>query len=394
MPLMRIGSKILMEEEVSTGPEDSETLLTPPVYRAYLWTSVLDRFNAKHTSEVLPFWLNVGVYMNEHHNKTMRATTIFFVFSIGFTFYTLEVLPIASNILFCLALGLLIILMIHVYRQISLVGLLPKVMQYCRNREEVEKLLVMAEMEMKLHMANGALTGVMGLLAYVFVLPEWYTLALGFAGTVLHMFSFWPTLVLYRLVCKLLGLAVIEHIARIRSTLRSVDVRREERLILLTNDQSYMLAMFRDANAALTLPMVGVIGLCFLLSLTMLLALSLSLDDPSQSPPIVMVRAVFALLIGGGSLLLLLGMTWVAHTYVEFAGDLYHDVELVNFAEDVFPHNGAAFLAIVVTKQVLGFELFGFVINARLFISTLTSIAMSVLMTIVFAFFSDNSRSI
>ena len=391
MPLVRNGSDrfdMVYESPTSSQESQSERLRAPPVYKGHVWTTHSDRYNAKYTAEVLPFWLHVGVYMNEHRKRVIRGTTIFFAYTIGFTFHTLEVLPIASNVLFSLALFTLIMLMIQAYRQISLYGLLPKLLQYCRNKEEVGKLLVNAEMETKLHLLNGALTGIMGFLAYLFVLPKWYTLALGIAGTVLHMFSFWPTLVLYRLVCKLLGLAVIEHVARIRSTLHSVVMQRKEKLKLLTDDQSYMLAMFRDANAALTLPMVCIINLCFLLSLIMLLAL---VTIPSNSPPIIILRAVFTLLIGGGGLLLLLGMTWVAHAYEEYAGDLYHDPDLVRLAEEVFPNNGASYLAIVVNKQVLGFTLFGFVINARLFISTLVSIAMSIMMTIVFAFFSDSN---
>jgi len=391
MPLVRNGSDrfdMVYESPTSSQESQSERLRAPPVYKGHVWTTHSDRYNAKYTAEVLPFWLHVGVYMNEHRKRVIRGTTIFFAYTIGFTFHTLEVLPIASNVLFSLALFTLIMLMIQAYRQISLYGLLPKLLQYCRNKEEVGKLLVNAEMETKLHLLNGALTGIMGLLAYLLVLPKWYTLALGIAGTVLHMFSFWPTLVLYRLVCKLLGLAVIEHVARIRSTLHSVVMQRKEKLKLLTDDQSYMLAMFRDANAALTLPMVCIINLCFLLSLIMLLAL---VTIPSNSPPIIILRAVFTLLIGGGGLLLLLGMTWVAHAYEEYAGDLYHDPDLVRLAEEVFPNNGASYLAIVVNKQVLGFTLFGFVINARLFISTLVSIAMSIMMTIVFAFFSDSN---
>ena len=379
---------MVYESPTSSQESQSERLRAPPVYKGHVWTTHSDRYNAKYTAEVLPFWLHVGVYMNEHRKRVIRGTTIFFAYTIGFTFHTLQVLPIASNVLFSLALFTLIMLMIQAYRQISLYGLLPKLLQYCRNKEEVGKLLVNAEMETKLHLLNGALTGIIGLLAYLLVLPKWYTLALGIAGTVLHMFSFWPTLVLYRLVCKLLGLAVIEHVARIRSTLHSVVMQRKEKLKLLTDDQSYMLAMFRDANAALTLPMVCIINLCFLLSLIMLLAL---VTIPSNSPPIIILRAVFTLLIGGGGLLLLLGMTWVAHAYEEYAGDLYHDPDLVRLAEEVFPNNGASYLAIVVNKQVLGFTLFGFVINARLFISTLVSIAMSIMMTIVFAFFSDSN---
>ena len=379
---------MVYESPTSSQESQSERLRAPPVYKGHVWTTHSDRYNAKYTAEVLPFWLHVGVYMNEHRKRVIRGTTIFFAYTIGFTFHTLQVLPIASNVLFSLALFTLIMLMIQAYRQISLYGLLPKLLQYCRNKEEVGKLLVNAEMETKLHLLNGALTGIIGLLAYLLVLPKWYTLALGIAGTVLHMFSFWPTLVMYRLVCKLLGLAVIEHVARIRSTLHSVVMQRKEKLKLLTDDQSYMLAMFRDANAALTLPMVCIINLCFLLSLIMLLAL---VTIPSNSPPIIILRAVFTLLIGGGGLLLLLGMTWVAHAYEEYAGDLYHDPDLVRLAEEVFPNNGASYLAIVVNKQVLGFTLFGFVINARLFISTLVSIAMSIMMTIVFAFFSDSN---
>jgi hypothetical protein len=126
----------------------------------------------------------------------------------------------------------------------------------------VSKAIAAAEKETKLHALNGG--GVLGVVVciYVFALPpalqdksdqeqilaQACVIVLGLSWSFLHIFSFWATLALYRLICTLLSLAVVEHIARIRQILANVGVSKEQRLRLLRDGQLGMRIMFEDAN--------------------------------------------------------------------------------------------------------------------------------------------------
>ena len=94
-----------------------------------------------------------------------------------------------------------------------------------------------------MHLLNGGgIVGLMVLLYMLAVVPlleglpageqltmQGWMLGLSACWWTVHSWLFWPSLALFRLVCKLLALVVEEHIGCIRSTLHNTQLTKQER---------------------------------------------------------------------------------------------------------------------------------------------------------------------
>jgi hypothetical protein len=159
--------------------------------------------------------------------------------------------------------------------------------------------------------------------------------------------------------------------------------------------------------------MAGMIALMFTVALCLVIVI---FTNSYSSLFALLFRVFMAWICFLGSVLMLMGMASVSHQYDDEAGNLYHDVALINHAEDIFPNNGGlavttlftiepgpfsplfprhlgsndegvAYLNWVVHEQTLGFELFGVHISSQLVVNTLASVVLTTVLTVIYTVF-------
>jgi hypothetical protein len=175
-------------------------------------------------------------------------------------------------------------------------------------------------------------------------------------------------------------LAAEQHVTSVQACLRDV-APPEARLARLAADQQRVERLLADANAIFVVPNLVVVSMAFVTTLRIALQI-VAASGVAGSPAGQVVSVVVILLLSGAAALLLRGLASVHDAYEECADALKHDLALINRAEEVFPGNGAAYLSLLQTDLVLGFEFLRMPMNGRLLMSSAGSLFLAVLATL------------
>ena len=260
----------------------------------------------------------------------------------------------------------------------------------------VDEALEWAETEYKLHFANSGGTVVAVVLIYIAgVSPaiqgrpaeeqaaiQVCCVVFAAAWVLLHWW-FWAVVTLYRLVCSLLVIASSLHIQAVTDILHDKTKPVDDRIELLAADRTHLLGIMMRANRTIAVPVLALTGMMFLFGVVVALNIITHLDDGTKTLEDEIIPGALCILGTAGSAILFHGTTSVADGYRNYADSLLVDARLIIRADEMFPGNGLTFLDRVATDPLFGFSIQRISLDGTLFASTMSSLALTLLITII-----------